>query len=136
MISRSVNRMETTESRRWRTPHLELVETASAYVVRAEVPGLGPDDLHLTCNSHEVSIHAVRDGDPQDARRYRRRVHFDEAINADGLQASCKNGVLQLDIPKKRSHEPVVVPIQRAGRTRRFLRAPIRLLRSLLRRKP
>lgn len=131
----------TRRRRPWRTPAVELVETESAYVLRAELPGLSVDDLEVAINSHMVSIDGGKAEGDEDTPRYHRRVQLPLAVDSDHVRASFKLGVLELDIPKQeRQRGAVVAPIRRANRLPMILREnrlpailrkPIKVLRDI-----
>jgi HSP20 family protein len=94
-------------------PSIDVAESSEAYEVRVEVPGLGPDDVEVSVQSRIVTIKGCKPpsaarGD--DLRRVRtecrfgsfcRRLELPTPVQEDAVMARCKNGVLDIVIPKK-----------------------------------
>jgi len=92
-------------------PSLDVTETDDAYVVRAEVPGVAPADLQITVEGGTLTLSGEKKADetPKDGRwhrterrygRFARTVEFPHAIDAENVQATFKNGVMAVRLPK------------------------------------
>ena len=91
-------------------PPTDIVETADRVTMYMDVPGADPDSLDVTLDRRILSVTArvassvpagyapvhleFRDG------HYERRFAFSENMDADHIDATLKDGVMRLDIPK------------------------------------
>lgn len=92
-------------------PSLEVDETDAEYRVTAELPGLGKDDVEITCHDGVLRIRGEkRDGRSFSERwygRFERRVTLPDADEARA-QASFRDGLLTVTLPKsERAQEKV-----------------------------
>src|SRR5262245_32586824 len=93
-------------------PPIDVYETASKYVVTAEVPGLARDQIALAVQDSRLTIRGVRAGAGAEsaARRYHqverghgsfeRAFEFVDAVDEDGITADLRDGVLTVTLPK------------------------------------
>ena len=102
--------------RQWEHEHIpvDVFERDGAFVVRAEMPGIALEDIDLAVVEGELRISGERaDIDEiRDEQYYRRecargRVHrvleLPKDCHVDAIEATLKNGVLQVSIPTDRS---------------------------------
>jgi HSP20 family protein len=98
-----------------RTIPIDLQETDTAYIIKADVPGFKKEQIKLNAegsiNGSNVYISAKKhvtkeeDGPPYFLRErmhqnVRRTVSFPMDIQADQIEAKCEDGVLHLNVPK------------------------------------
>ena len=92
-------------------PAVDITERKDAYVVTAELPGFGTDDLEITFEDGLLTIQGERHPAPDTAgekvhraeRRYgpfRRSITLPSHVMADAIEASAQDGVLQILVPK------------------------------------
>ena len=92
-------------------PTLDLNETALAYTVTAELPGIDDKDVEVTLRDNTLIIRGEkrdeRGGEESDRvyiersyGRFERTIPFDTEVDADLVQASARNGVLTVTLPK------------------------------------
>jgi HSP20 family protein len=107
-------------------PALDISERKDAYLVTVELPGVEADDLeitmedglltiqgerHFTSKSSEQQFHRVE-------RRYgafRRSITLPAQVQAEQIEASFDNGVLQIVVPKAEEAKPKRIQV-RPGR--------------------
>ena len=95
-------------------PAVDVYETADRYVVTAEVPGLARDQIELAVEDGRLSIRGERldeAGADGEARRYHqverghgaftRTFEFAVRIQASGVSADLRDGVLTIVLPKE-----------------------------------
>jgi HSP20 family protein len=107
-------------------PSLEVDETDKEYRVTAELPGLGKEDVEITCQDGMLSIRGEKQGEKRDGRtiserwfgRFERRVALPDA-DESRAQASFRDGLLSITLPKtERAQEKVRrIPINDASGT-------------------
>lgn len=97
----------------------DIRDDGDKYVLESELPGFGKEDITLDISGSQLIIAAQRssDNDEKDDRgNYIRRERsfgsyrrsFDiSSVNADEINAEYKNGILTVELPKKRREEPV-----------------------------
>jgi HSP20 family protein len=92
-------------------PPMDVYETATCYVVTAEVPGLSREQIDLAVQDNHLIIRGVRQaGGPGTAADYhqverghgtfQRTFEFVDAVDEDRITADLRNGVLTITLPK------------------------------------
>lgn len=92
-------------------PSIDVEETEQAYVVTAELPGIAEKDIELsladnalTLSGEKRSEHEEKDGGRRYTERsfgrFSRTIPFPAEVDADKVQAACRNGVLTVTLPK------------------------------------
>jgi len=106
-------------------PLVNLYQTADAYVLTAELPGVEPDAIHVSLEESTVILEGERKIDyaneengasphrrERQAGRFRRAFALPAAIDADKVEAVHRNGVLMLRLPKTPEHQPRRIAVQ------------------------
>ena len=111
-------------------PSLELSESGGEYVMRAELPGLDEKDVALEVDEQNIlTIRGEKKSDvtgEEKGYRYSERsygqfvrsVQLPSAVDTSKIDASFKNGVLELHIPKSEKAKPKTIPIGKKGEPR------------------
>ena len=105
-----VNRMQHQVAGVWR-PHLEVYETSTAAVVRAELAGIDEGALDISVEEHLLRVRGVRRREASEERRvyhqmdiaygpFAAEVFIPFAILPDAVEATYDAGVLQIILPK------------------------------------
>lgn len=91
-------------------PRTDIVETPEAIILFADMPGVDDKSVELTLNKELLTIEGRVAADERDGYRlmhrearsgdFRRSFRVSKDIDADGIQASVKNGVLRVELPK------------------------------------
>jgi HSP20 family protein len=112
-------------------PALDISERKDAYLVTVELPGVDLDDLELTLEEGMLTIqgerHFAHDSSEQQFHRierrygaFRRSITLPAHVQADAVEATIEDGVLQLVVPKAEEAKPKrieVRPVQLAEAT-------------------
>ncbi len=117
----TVNRTTAPAAQTW-TPAIELKATDTAFVLRAELPGLAAQDLDIqvTCDSVSLAGEYRSETKNKDSKffrsefrygRFRRVVPLPVAIQNDQVKADFTDGILTLTLPKVVSDRPKVVKV-------------------------
>ena len=103
-------------------PLINLTETAQAYIIRAEIPGVSPEDLDIQTTGRNISITGERkiavDRSAKYHRKEREGGRFSRAISLPGefdrdkIDASLKNGILEVKLPKAEAAQPRKIEIK------------------------
>ncbi len=110
-----------TQEYKWR-PSADISETDDSYEVRAELPGVTKDDVHISVKEDLLTIKGEKrqekTDDSKDYRRverrygrFERRFSLPPKVKADSIKAEFKDGVLTLSIPKPEEVKPKEIPI-------------------------
>lgn len=105
-------------------PPVDVGETEQEITVRAELPGLDPEQVTVSLEDDALTIrgekkHESEDGADGRARTvertfgsFERKLRVPDNIDADGIKAVHKNGVLTVTLPKLAGEEPRTIEIQ------------------------
>jgi HSP20 family protein len=94
---------------------LDVTENDREVVVRAEVPGFEENELNVQLNNNVLTIRAEKEkkGDEQEEyRRYYESITLPPGINADKAQATYRNGVLEVHVPRAEGAQPKRIQVQ------------------------
>lgn len=114
--------------RRW-VPAMDLVETGKHFVLRADLPGLGQNDVQVELQDSVLTVSGERRAEQEDRgdgyHRIERATGFfsraltlPEGVDPDGIEASFENGVLEVRVPKPVQRAPRRVTINLGGDSR------------------
>jgi HSP20 family protein len=109
-------------ARRW-VPAMDLVETTDHYVLRADLPGLGDEDVNVQLEDNVLTIsgerkteqHNEQDGYYRLERAFggfSRSLTLPDGIAPDRIQANFDRGVLEVTVPKPEQKKPRQVQIK------------------------
>ncbi len=98
-------------------PRVDIKEEPERFVIFADIPGVDPKDIEINMDKGILSIRGERKSETrEETERYSRierqhgvfyrRFALPDSANPDGITASGKHGVLQIDIPKKPETTP------------------------------
>jgi HSP20 family protein len=107
-------------------PSVDISETDDNFEVRAELPGVAKDDLHVSVKDNLLTLSGEkRQGDVDDTQNYRRverrygsfqrRFTLPSEVATDDIKADYTDGVLTLSIPKPEVAKLTEVPITTAS---------------------
>ena len=104
-------------------PSVDIFETANELVVKADLPEINEKDLDVRVENNTLTIRGERKFDESVAEDNYLRVEraygsfsrsffsLPNTINADGIQAEYRNGVLTVRLPKREESKPKQVKI-------------------------
>lgn len=106
----------------WTFP-VDIKESAEQVVVRAEIPGLNSDDIKISLHDKQLTIQGERRQEKEEKGDQFIRVErsygsFYRAFNvgvpvkADDIQASYKDGILEVVLPKEEKAKPKEIQIK------------------------
>ncbi|HBZ68761.1 MAG TPA: hypothetical protein DEP35_03015 [Deltaproteobacteria bacterium] len=99
-------------------PAVNLYETADGFVLTAELPGMKLEEIELAVHGNRLTIRGERKiSYPDDGRtnlhrreraagQFRRAIELPLAIDSEKVEASYRNGVLLVKLPKPATHRP------------------------------
>lgn len=103
-------------------PSVDISETDDAFEVRAELPGVAKDDLHVSVKDNLLTLSGEKRqekvDDTQNHRRverrygsFQRRFTLPSEVATNDIKAEFSDGVLTLSIPKPEAVKPTEIPI-------------------------
>ncbi len=109
------------------SPAVNVFDTGKAFIVIAELAGVGPDSLRieLDVERYAVTLRGTRAGLPPQVSwgvdmvdeeivsgAFEREIVLGEPIDARGARAVCRYGMLELMLPKQGGREPKRAPVR------------------------
>ncbi|MDZ4779544.1 MAG: Hsp20/alpha crystallin family protein [Planctomycetia bacterium] len=102
-------------------PALNVWETPDAVFVEAELPGLDAKDLDIAVVGRDLTLKGARQSAADEEVTYHRRertvgdftrhLKLPTEVNADAVEASLREGVLQIKLPKAEAARPRKIAI-------------------------
>jgi HSP20 family protein len=107
--------------RRW-IPAMDLVEGEDSYVLRADLPGLGEDDVKIEFEDNVLTISGARKTEREQRKggyvryerasgQFTRSLTLPAGVDAGSIEASFGSGVLEVRIPKPAERQPQRISI-------------------------
>ena len=111
--------------RRW-VPAMDLVETDDHFVLKADLPGLGADDVNIEVEDNVLTVSGERKVEHEASREgfyrverasgsFRRSLTLPEGVKLEHIAANFDKGVLEIRIPKPEERKPRKVSISVGG---------------------
>lgn len=102
---------------------LDVAEKDDNFIVKATVPGMDPKDIEITLEDDVLTLKGeIKSDEKIDESNYHvrerrfgsfsRSIRFPTAVNGDKVEATYKNGVLTLDVPKAEDVKPKHITIK------------------------
>jgi len=109
------------EAGQW-APRVDIRETDDALLVQAELPGIEKKDVHLEVKDGILTLSGERryekDVKEENVHRveraygkFSRSFSLPSNVDADKVNATMKNGVLEVRLPKRESAKPKAIAI-------------------------
>lgn len=108
------------------TPAVDVIERDDAYLLKAEVPGLSPEQIELQVENDVLTLRGEQKSEQTDERNGYRRIErsygsfarsfvLPKGTNIDSIDATVESGVLTVSIPKVRAAAPRKLQVKSAG---------------------
>lgn len=107
-------------------PAMNVWEDEASYFVEAEVPGLRAEDLEIVVVGGEVTISGSRKDPLADTKQlhrkerstgqFKRVVKLETQLNPGAVEASLKDGILTITLPKAEETKPRKIVIRPEAR--------------------
>jgi len=129
-INRELNRFfddrpmthQVVEGTNW-TPHVDITENKDSFQVKADIPGVKPEDIEISLHKGVLTVRGERKTDEEVSednftRRERFRGTFSRQFNLpdtadeETVSARSNNGVLEITIPKAKKAKPISITVE------------------------
>ena len=105
------------------TPAVDIHEDEKSYVLRADVPGVDPENIEVTAEQGYLTIKGERTRQPRGKTdtlkrverthgNFLRRFNLPDSADCDAISASSNHGVLEIMIAKKSEVQPRRISIK------------------------
>ena len=109
-------------SRAVTAPRFDLVEHPDRFEIAADLPGFGREDVEIEYAEHALRVSGGRTPEevPAEARahlrerrplRFRRLFALGDDIDVPAIEASFRDGVLRITVPKTERARPREIPV-------------------------
>jgi HSP20 family protein len=115
------NKAEHTRERRLYTPQVDIIEKKNEMLLIADMAGVDEHGLDITIEKRTLSIHGTIDAGTMEGQRpifseygigdYQRSFTLSDEVDKDRIQATIKNGVLRLIMPKSDANRTKKIPV-------------------------
>ena len=108
------------------TPAVDVVEREDAYLLKAEVPGVNPNEIELSVENDVLTLKGERKYENEEHRDGYRRVErrygsfarsfvLPQGTNLDNIDAKIESGILTVTIPKVPTATPRKIEVRGGG---------------------
>jgi HSP20 family protein len=106
---------------RW--PAIDIAEKDNEFMVKAEVPGCKADDIDISVHGNVLTISGEKKAEEEKKEKgyyhiersygsFRRDLHLATEVNPGKIEATCKDGVLTITLPKSEKAKAVKVKVK------------------------
>lgn len=103
-------------------PALEVSEDDKQFSLKADLPGLKKEDIHLTFDNGVLTLEGERKAEQETKEknyhrferaygRFTRRLNLGPDVDAQAIKADYKDGVLSVNVPKSERAKPKNIDI-------------------------
>jgi HSP20 family protein len=93
-------------------PLVDIKEETDRFLIKADLPGVKPDDLEVTMENGALTIRGERSDEKEEKQEgyhriersrgtFYRRFAMPDSADAEHIKAQTKDGVLEIEIPKQ-----------------------------------
>ena len=104
-------------------PAIDVAEEKDSIVVRAEVPGCKAEDINISVYGNKLTISGEKKLDEEKKEKgyyhvestygsFRRELTLSADVDQDKIEATCKDGVLSVTLPKAAKAKTVKVKVK------------------------
>jgi HSP20 family protein len=108
-------------ARSW--PLVDVIEADAAYLINAELPGVKLEDVKIEIENNVLTLCAQKQPESTSQRHEFHRVErnygtfsrsfvLPQGVQSDNVQATMKDGVLTIHVPKSEQARPRRIPVQ------------------------
>jgi HSP20 family protein len=105
------------------TPAVDIKEDSNKFIILADIPGVKPEDIEISMEAGVLTVkgekkfetNIEKEGFKRVERTFGsfyRRFSLPDSANSDAINASSKNGVLEIAIPKREAVKPKRIHVE------------------------
>lgn len=105
------------------SPTLDIAETRDALVVKAEIPGIDPKDVQVALQEQVLTIKGEKSAEKEEKEEhyyrkeraygaFARSVRLPAPVDSGKVEATFKNGLLTVTLPKTAAAKGTAIPIK------------------------
>ncbi len=110
------------EQRAW-YPAMDLLEEKDRFIARLELPGIDPKDVQVTLEGEMLLVRGERREEREERKEgrylhrehvvgaFQRSVQLPHRVKADKVKASCRNGIMTIELPKAEEYVGRQIPV-------------------------
>ena len=102
---------------------MDIGETDNAITIKAEVPGCKAEDIDISVHGNTLTVSGEKKHEEEKKEKdyyhaersygsFRRNLTLSAELDADEIEASCKDGVLTITLPKSEKAKAVKVKVK------------------------
>jgi HSP20 family protein len=107
-------------------PEVDVAETSKEVVVSAELPGMNPENIEVSLRGNSLCISGERKHEEEEKNEVMHRIErsygsfcrvidLPSKVKADGVEATYKNGVLKIRLPKAEEENVIKIELKEAA---------------------
>jgi HSP20 family protein len=111
--------------RRW-VPAMDLIETDTDFVLKADLPGMSESDVNIELEDNVLTVSGERKAEHEERQAgyyrversfgaFRRALTLPDGVDPESVKATFHNGVLEVTVPKPAAQVPRKVQISVGG---------------------
>jgi len=105
------------------SPTLDVQEEADKFVIHADLPGMKKEDLNISALGNQLTLKGERKHDKENKEKdyhysersygaFCRAIQLPTEVDTGKIQATYKDGVLELTLPKSENAKPKQISIE------------------------
>lgn len=104
----------------------DVDEDDNAYYVSCQLPGIDPNDVSISAQGNVLTISGETKRSGTEGRRaisqessygrFERQFGFNMPVDADKAEASYRDGILEITLPKAETHKPKSIQIKQTAK--------------------
>lgn len=105
------------------SPSIDVIEKDDAYIVRAEVPGMSKDDVNISILNNVLTVRGEKKAKEEEKNSeftriersygsFQRSFALPRTVNANAVEAECKDGLLTITLPKLEEAKPKSIDVK------------------------
>jgi len=103
-------------------PAVDIKEEQGQFVIHADIPGVSPDDIDVSMENGVLTIKGEKNTEAKTEKEnykrveriygsFYRRFSLPDTADNQAISAKCKNGVLDIVIPKREALKPKKISV-------------------------
>jgi len=125
LLNRDSGRSTAEDRARTWSPAVDILEEKDNFLLRADLPGVNAADIDISMDNGVLTVSGVRHAEERSedtaiqrvervTGKFTRRFTLPEMVDADGIMAAHRNGILEVTIPKRQEMKARKVTVEAA----------------------